>query len=241
MPRFVTTFRLRTCIAFAALLCVGCSGYVVPGGPAPLQQLVQGNDEISIRPAPPIPARIAVVRIQAPEYESATAEGAGEGEFSVVSPQEWPDATQLQAMVQWPAVSEVLTLDLAQLSASAQSLNELRLAAAKLRADVLMIYTLDTSVQLAGQRYRAAEKLGPVDEPEPDDGVISTASAVLTEVRTGYSYGAVDANAKLSGLERTEWTPRNLDQKRLLAEQQAFTALLDKSAALWKQVTESPL
>ena len=51
----------------------------------------------------------------------------------------------------------------------------------------------------------------------------------------------VDANAKLSGLERTEWTPRNLDQKRLLAEQQAFTALLDKSAALWKQVTESPL
>lgn len=122
-----------------------------------------------------------------------------------------------------------------------QSLNELRLAAAKLRADVLLIYTLDTSVQLAGQRYGAAEKLGSVDEPEPDDGVISAASAVLTEVRTGYSYGAVDANAKLSGLERTEWTPRNLDQKRLLAEQQAFTALLEKSAVLWKQVTESPL
>lgn len=116
MPRFVTTFRLRTCIALGVLLCSGCSSYVVPGGAAPLQQLVLGNDEVSIRPAPPIPARIAVVRIQAPEYESATAEGAGDGEFSVVSPQEWPDPTQSQAMAQWPAVSEVLTLDLAQLS-----------------------------------------------------------------------------------------------------------------------------
>jgi len=190
-----------------------------------------------VQPAPNFPARIALVRVQAPKYASMTAEGLGKGEFSVVSPQELPNAVQTQALDEWPAVDKVLVLNEHLLPERLKSLDDLRLVAAKMQADVLMIYTLDTGFEVDGHAYGASQKVPMSKKPAPEDSIVSSATAVLMDVRTGYPFGTVSGSAKQDHLSAEDWSAEpNLDQKRLEAEAQALSALIEATAPTWKGI-----
>lgn len=227
---------LRNSFAAAvALLCAGCASYVTPGGPLRLGDIGRADiaAEAARQPSPHFPARVAVVRVQAPEYKSYSSESYGKGNFSVVTTQELLTEDQLQAMARWPAMEGITPLSRQLLPDKFDSLDDLRLAAAKLQADIMLIYTVETSFQVQGRAYGPLTSISLGTAPDSDAYVTSTASAMFTDVRTGYTYGTVEATAQASGLSKAWGEAKIVDKKRLEAEHQAFTQLLTEAEKTW--------
>lgn len=226
---------MRFLCAFLVLLCAGCASYRTPGGPAPFAKLgLEAGDAIQ-PPAPQFPLRLALVRVQAPGYRSYTADGSGQGRYSVVADDALADETQLQAVAKWPALSGAARLDASLLPAALDSLGELRLAAAKMQADVLLVYTLDTSLHAGDRAYEAAAKIA-LEAPDGESSVASAASAVFIDVRTGYDYGSATAGVQLDAPAETWRSREALDGRRVEAERQAFAALLAAAQTSWRGI-----
>src|SRR5262249_34053329 len=139
-------------------LCTGCASYVTPGrgadmkAIAPAAATLQGDR----RPTDPIeqafdrkplahfPAGVAVVRVQAPGYTSATAQGWGEGQFSIVTTRDVEKDEQFDRIAKLPQLRGVAPLSRLLVSGKLDSDVPLRQAAAQLQADLLLIYTFDT-------------------------------------------------------------------------------------------------
>jgi len=186
-----------------AIMLGGCAAsYVTPGGPARLDAIDRADiaQVASRRPAASFPARIAVVRVQAADYRSSTAEPLATGRFSVVPTKELISDDELNAIGEWDDVAAVAPLSKLLLPAKLDSFDDLRLAAAKLQADVLLVYTIDTTFRVQGRGYGplALISLGLV--PDRDAYVTSTASAIFVDVRSGFVFGVVEATDKQSGL-----------------------------------------
>lgn len=232
---------MRKLAVIALMFCAGCASYVTPGGPARLAEL-NGADVADVAdpgarpPSPHFPVRFGVVRVQAPAYRSRSVRSLGEGRFSIVETQELLDQAQLKAIANWPVVAKVATLDGALLPARLESLDDLRLAAAKIQADILLVYTLDTAFRLQGQPYGPAAKIALAESPGREAGVTSTASALFVDVRTGFIYGSVQASGAAVGLDQAWRSVDSLDGKRLEAERQAAAALLSEGEKTWNAI-----
>lgn len=228
----------RVLIATLTLCCVACASYRAPGGAVPLETLnrtaAQGAE--SPQPSSRFPARLAVARVQAARYESLTAAGQGKGALTVLSAQELLGAPQLDQLARWPAVAAAFALEDAMLPEQPESIDDLRMAAAKGQADMLLVYTVDTAFQLRGRRYAPLAKLPLGGKPDAQDHISSQASAVFLDVRTGFVYGLAEATAQVTGLDQDWGKPERIDQKRLAAEQQAFVQLLTQAAQRWAEI-----
>lgn len=226
---------MRVLLLTGVLLCSACASYVTPGGPVRLDDIDRADiaEIASRKPSPNFPARVAIARVQAPEYRSHSAEGYGNGRFSVVTTQELLTEEQLRAFGQWPAVAAVAPLNRLLLPDQLESLDDLRLAAAKLQADVLMVYTIDTSFRIQGRSYGplSAISLGLV--PDRDAHITSTASALFTDVRTGFVYGVAEATAQATGLTNFWGSSDTVDGKRVETERQAFAFLESEASKAW--------
>lgn len=231
---------MRIPVAVIALLCAGCASYTMPGGPIRLEDINRADaaELASRQPSPHFPANVAVVRVQAPAYKSYSSASYGRGKFSVVTTPELFTEQQLQDLGQWPSVAGVATLNHFLLPNDLDSLDDLRLAAAKLQADILLVYTVGTAFRVQGQDYGPLAVISLGKAPDGDAYVASTASAVFTDVRTGYSYGTAEATAKASGLSDAWGSSDSVDKKRLEAEQQAFTQLLVEAQKTWAGITD---
>ncbi len=119
-----------------------------------------------------------------------------------------------------------------------ESLDDLRVAAAKLQADVLLLYTLDTSFRVQGRGYGplAVISLGLI--PDRDAYISSTASAIFADVRTGYVYGVAEATARTSGLTNAWGSSDLVDRKRIEAEAQAFNLLVAEAGKAWAAIVQ---
>ncbi len=221
-----------------AVLLSGCSAYVTPGGAVRLEEINRADiaEIASRKPAATFPARLAVVRVQAADYRSQTAEPLVTGRFSVVATQELMSESQLTDIGRWPRVAGVAPINRLLLPEKLDSLDDLRLSAAKVQADVLLVYTIDTSFRVQGRGYGplAVISLGLV--PDRDAYITSTASAIFSDVRTGFVYGVAEGTAKATGLTNA-WSSRDtVDRKRIGAEREAFQLLMTEAARTWSSV-----
>ncbi|MDO9452153.1 MAG: hypothetical protein Q7J29_04770 [Stagnimonas sp.] len=228
----------RVLIAALTLSCVACASYRTPGGAVPLEVL---NRTVAPGAEPPqpssrFPARMAVARVQAAHYQSLTAEGQGKGALTVLPAQELLGAPQLDQLARWPAVAAAFAIEAPMLPEQPESIDDLRMAAAKGQADMLLVYTVDTAFQLKGRRYAPLAKLPLGSTPDAQDHISSQALAVFLDVRTGFVYGVVEATAQVTGLDQDWGKPERIDQKRLAAEQQAFGQLLTQAAQRWAEI-----
>lgn len=219
-----------------AVMLGGCAAsYVTPGGPARLDDIDRTDiaEVAARRPAASFPARIAVVRVQAADYRSSTAEPLATGRFSVVPTMELISDDELNAIGKWDDVAAVAPLSKLLLPAKLDSFDDLRLAAAKLQADVLLVYTIDTTFRVQGRGYGplALISLGLV--PDRDAYVTSTASAVFVDVRSGFVYGVVEATDKQSGLTNAWSSSGTVDAKRVATEREACRLLLAEARETW--------
>lgn len=213
----------------------GCASYVTPGGPVRLEDINRADiaEVASRKPSPNFPARIAIARVQEAQYKSYTSEIYGAGRFSVVTTQELLTEDQIQGISKWPSVAGVAPINRLLLPSHLESLDDLRLAAAKVQADVLLVYTIDTTFRVQGRAYAPLSLISLGMVPDRDAYITSTASAIFSDVRTGFVYGLGEATAKATGLTNV-WGSRNtIDNKRLEAEQQAFSLLLPQTEKTW--------
>ena len=229
---------MRLVILALVLICSGCASYVTPGAAVRLQDIDRPDIAAAAarKASPNFPARLAVVRVQAPQYRSYSGEAYGSGRFSVLTTQELLTENHVTAIQAWPSLAGAVPINRLLLPPRLDSLDDLRLAAAQVQADIMLVYTLDTSFRIQGRGYGplAAISLGVL--PDRDAYLTSTASALFIDVRTGFIYGVAESTAKASGLTNV-WSSRStIDKKRVEAEQQAFDGLMMQAATTWKGI-----
>src|SRR5687768_394860 len=234
-----------TVLALLACTVVGCASYAAPGPGANLamitgedrQSLTDPNVQVAMdrKPLAKFPAAVAVVRVQAPRYRSLTASSYGSGAFSVVTTRDVePDGT-VERLAKLPQVSGVAPIGRLLLPPTFHSDKELRHAAAQLNADMLLVYTLDTSFYVRDM----AKPLSVVSlglSPNKQARVVTTASAVLMDTRNGYVYGMAEATDTYNRLA-SGWTSDDaIGAARLKTEAQAFEKLVGNLETTWKTV-----
>lgn len=222
----------------SVVLCAGCVSYVTPGGPVRLQDIDRADiaEAAARKPSPNFPARLAIARVQAPEYRSYSFDGYGTGRFSVVTTQELLAEEQFDAFDRWPAVAGVAPVNRLLLPPNFESLDDLRLSGAKIQADVLLVYTLDTTFRVQGRSYAPLSVISLGLVLDRDAHITSTASALFTDVRTGFVYGVAEATAKATDLTSFWRSSATIDKKRLEAEREAFALLVPQLEKTWSGI-----
>jgi hypothetical protein len=238
----------RTTIRIGLLFFVtGCATYVTPGRGAPMAKLgaaavdqkkaTDGGiaEAMAKRPLASFPAAVAIVRVQSPGYRSYTAQGWGTGQYSIITTRDVEAQADVDKLGQLPMLRGLAPLNRLVLSDQLQSDHELRVGAAKLHADMLLIYTLDTTfsdVSHASPLTIVTLGIGPTKRMR----VMCTASAALMDTRSGYVYGLAEATKDHEELQNAWKTDDEIDQARRDVEGRAFAALVGDLQKTWDSV-----
>lgn len=223
----------------------GCAEYHAPGGPADFRALgvsaeaqkastpADLNAAFERKPLAGFPANIAVARVQAPGYRSDTAQGWGQGAYSIVLTRDVEPDDAIERLHKLPMIRGIAPIGRLLMPAQLNSDKELREAAARLQADMLLIYTLDTSFH----ERDAAKPITVITlglSPTQVTDVVTTASAVLMDTRSGFVYGVSETSAKQSGIA-SAWTSESaIDHDRQKTEAEAFEKLVGEIEKMWK-------
>jgi hypothetical protein len=246
--RIHTAFLLGSLLVLVLLL-TGCATYRVPGGAADFRALGITADEqaemtedsiarqLAKRPAASFPTSIAAVRVQARGYRSYTTQGYDYGRYSVVGVREVETEEGLSTLSNLPMVRTVIPLNRLVIHGIEKE-EDLRQAAARVQADMTLIYTFDTKFGVES----TIPALGVITLglfPNDEARVTSTASAALIDTRTGFIYALAEATADTRQIANA-WTSKDaVDQSRRRAEREAFEGLVSELTKAWKQVAET--
>jgi hypothetical protein len=229
------------------LFVSGCAEYVTPGPGADLQRVgvTRGVREASTdgviqrafdkKPLAQFPTSIAVVRLQAPGYSSNTVQSYGRGAYSVVTTRDVEKDEQMDALRKLPMVSGIAPINRLLLKPDFESDVQLREAAAQLQADMLLIYTLDTT-------FTTEDKAAPLSvislglSPNQQVRVSCTASAVLMDTRNGYIYGLAEATDQKNQMTSAWQNDVAIDETRRATESAVFDKLVGDLEGTWKGV-----
>lgn len=235
---------------FAAAACLGGCGthsMITPGrgaqmslfcGPATeLDRLTDPSvrHELIKQPLATFPAGLAVVRVQEPGYRNRQLSGYGSGAYSVVTTQDVETPADFDRLQKLPLVKTVSPLNRLLLPENLHDGEDLRRAAASLGADLLLVYTFDTTVtsdDWAPPLAIVTLGLFPTYTVDVD----TTASLALLDVRNGFVYGTGQASSKKNGISNA-WTDDSAaDSMRRKAEREALNGLLNDLEKNWSQV-----
>lgn len=251
--RSARTTAAAAALALACAGVVGCASYASPGGPADMgvmgvkpqlaadraaQTGITMQEKFDRKPLARFPAAIAVARVQAPGYRSRTAGSYGGhgGAYSVVTTRDVEKPEHLEKLAKLDLISGIGPINRLLLPTTGlRSDQELREAAASMQADLLLIYTLDTSFYVRDM----AKPLSVVTlglSPNQQARVTTTASAVLMDTRNGYIYGLAEATDSYNRLA-SGWTSKDaIDAARLKTEAAAFEKLVGELEKTWAGV-----
>lgn len=196
-------------------------------------------DAINKRPLATLPTAVAVVRVQAPGYQSPNAEIWGSGAYCVVTSRDIDGMQEvLNRLEKSPRLNGLAPLNRLLLPAQFKSDLELRQAAAALHADMLLIYTLDTTFQVED----VAAPLTVVTlglSPNQVAQVHCTASAILIDTRNGYIYGVAEGSERQEQLASGWTNAAAVDQTRRRVEAVAFKKLGTSLETMWGSVVKN--
>ena len=216
----------------------GCATYTTPGGPISIPAITETSvaDALAREPAASFPARVIIARVQAAGYRSHTNRGYGSGNYSVLTTRDMEQEADFQRIATLPGVGDVGTLSRVLLPSRLQSTEDLRAAAAQLRGDVVLMYTLDTAFETDTRRLGPLQVVGLGFFPNKSSIVSTTCAAAFIDVRTGFVYGVAETTATETQRSNVWNTRSAIDSARLLAEREAFESALDEIEELWGEV-----
>ncbi len=248
---------MRYAITCAMMLFIasGCAAtYVTPGagakmqlfaptaGATPMDQARNTDDGIKQildkKPLASFPASVALVRVQAPGYRSHTACGIGSGRYSVITTRDVEADTDLQKLDKLPMLRGIAALNRLVIGDDFQSDYELREAAAKMHADMVLVYTIDT-------QFLDVDHVTPLSivtlgaSTTKNMRVISTASAALIDTRSGYVYGLAEGSKRHEELQNAWKTEDEIDRTRRENESQAFAQMVDNLQLTWTGIAQA--
>lgn len=227
------------------LLLAGCATYQTPGAGVSIGDLTQSSPDIAEliqrEPAAEFPARIATVRIQSAGYGSGTTGCYGQGGFCIVTARDLEEDEDYNRLSRLAGVADIGRVTRLLVPASVSGIEDLRRAAAGLKADIILLYSIDTRFVVEGQ------SLGPLSVvslgliPNKRAHVTSTASAAVVDVRSGFIYGVAESTAS-DDQRATVWsTQQTIERARLGTERLAFQDLIAEIEELWKGVVNAHL
>jgi hypothetical protein len=243
---FVGVNRLIA-LSVAAIVAVsaGCSHYTTPGAGADMRIFGGSRDQqsdasvvqaLAKNPLATFPTAVAVIRVQGPGYSSRTAEGWGRGAFSVVTARDIENMeAKLAELRRLPMIVALVPINRLLLPAELHSDLDLRQAAGALHADVVLVYTLDTTFQVQD----VAAPLTVITlglSPNQVAHVSCTASAVLMDTRNGYVYGVAEETEQQNQLASGWTNEAAVDQTRKRVEAKAFDKLVASLEATWREI-----
>jgi len=225
-------------VAATLLFASGCASYTTPGGPVDLTGIQSADirELMSREAAATFPASVTFARVQSQGYESRTAETYGGGKYVVVTNRELLSDTDVEEMARWPGVRGIAPMSRLLIPARLSSIDDLRTASATVKADVLVVFTLDTSFRVDGKSIGPLSVISLGLMRDRETVVTTTASAVFVDVRTGFVYGVAEASASERQVTNAWNTPNAADQGRLKTEGEAFDGLLRELKKTWTNV-----
>jgi hypothetical protein len=235
--------HLRAFFILVPMLLGGCATYIPPGAKADLQGFAPANIQagFAAKATAPFPASIAAVRVQAPSYDNYHLQKNGgkygSGRYSVITTREVEEQWQFDRVAKLPQVAGLVSINRMLLPEHLESDKEIREAASRLQADLVLIYTFDTSffdTDLAKPLTVISLGLSPTHKIF----VTTTASALLMDTRTGYLYSAYEVTTRADTLS-TSWGSRDTaDETRRRTEREAFGKLIDDVVSSWPKLLE---
>ena len=243
----MTKSRLMICVGFlVAAICIGgCQShnYITPGGGADIASLTTTSlteadiqDVLDRKPASPFPVRLAIVRIQAPDYAVYNRQAYGRGRYTVLTTRETETEDYIKQLEQLPMITAVAPLNQILIPDQLNSDKELRLAAAKLHTDMLLVYTFNTTFRLKDHEVGPANVIMLGTLPNQEAVVTTTASCAIYDVRTGFTYGVAEATASEKQMTSLWVSDKATDELRVKTEQKSLAKLLDEIALTWNGI-----
>jgi hypothetical protein len=251
--------RISTMVLVLGVAAVGCglqgcnAAYETPRARADFSALGMTPEEkasltdaavqkmLDRKPMVQFPATIAVARVQAGDYSSYSyhyTEPYPRGAYSVISKREVEKDEDFKAIEALPKVSGVGQIKGILLDRTLHSDLELRAAAAKLHADLLLCYTFET--EFFSQNSAAPLSVISLGIfPTEVHKVRTTASAMLMDVNNGYVYAVVEATASNDQLSNAWASAEAADQVRLKTERQAFVEMVKQFVGEWPKVLKT--
>jgi hypothetical protein len=233
MPQMKAVYGLLIFIAGVGL--AGCARYVTPGGAVSIPEITEVDigEALAREPAASFPARLIVARVQAPGYFSHSNRGYGHGSYTVLTARDVETEEDFRRIAAMPGVASVGPLSRVLLPAQLNTTRELRTTAAQLRADVILLYTLDTSFRTDTTRIGPLQTVSLGFFPNKKAHVTATCAAVFLDVRTGYAYGVAEATATEEQRSGYWNTQDAIDEARVAAERKAFVGALSEIETVW--------
>lgn len=240
------------CVIVASFIFTGCASHVVTPNGADMtrfgltstdqERRWQTDDNIidvlDKAPLARFPSTIAIARVQGAGSQSRSAGVAfGRGAYRVILTPTVEKDEHFQAIHRLDQVNGAVRLNRLVLSSKLHSDKELRTAAARLHADLTLIYTINTEWTID-------------DDPDPLDKitfgfarfrnvtVTSTATALLLGTHNGYVYATAEV-AKAKQYKDNAWNNREqIEAAQETLEQQAFDELVGDFTQAWSRVLQ---
>jgi len=227
-------------LSFILTIVSSCATkYVTPGGDVKISALADEDISkvLSNKPTAEFPVTIAVARIQAPKYTNyrysyRNAEQAN-GNFSMILTRETDEEKQIQEIGKLKGIKQISPFNRLLLPYNYTSIKDLRLAAAKMKAQMLLVYTFDTEFVIDSKNYGPQNvfALGYLKNKEVK--VRTTSSAALFDVQTEYLYGLAEATEEVEKKSNIWKENQDVDQLRIDSEKKSFEKLSREIEKMW--------
>lgn len=240
---FFQLTRSKNIVVLIILLALqGCAAtYTTPAGGVNITALTDEDiaELFKVEPASSFPARVAVMRVQASGYFTKTNHSYGSGRFSVITNRDIEEDEDLSRLAKLPMITAIAPMSRLLLPAELTSLRDLRRSAARLKTDLLLIYSVDTAFHVEGTPLGPLSLVSLGFIPNKKAFVTSTTSGALIDVRTGFVYGVAEATER-EEQRHSIWNSENaIEEARLKAEKTSYKAFTDEFEKLWKSTVES--
>ena len=231
---------IKCLVVILFTIIIGCASYTTPGGSVQLSNLAETdiNELMSKEPAANFPANISVARVQAPGYQSYKVNSYGSGRYSVVTTREVELEEDFERLSKLPEVAGIAPLNRILLPTNLDSIKSLREASARLKTDILLIYTFDTSFHAGEQKFAPLNVISLGFLKNKEVTVTTTVSAAFFDVRTEYLFGLAEATAKETKNASVWSTSDAVDDLRVTTEKQGFQKLLPEIEKTWSGIIE---
>lgn len=215
------------------------SSYVTPGSSVNISQLADEDIAklLSNQPAAQFPVNMAIARIQAPQYTNYRHRGYAPAvqntSYSMVLTRDAEEEEAFEKLSDMIGVKKASPFNRLLLPYNYSSIKDLRLAAAKMKAGVLLVYTFDTEFIVDQKNCGPQNVLALGYLKNKEVKVVTTASAAIFDVQTEYLYGLAEASVQELRNANTWKKQEEVDALRVETERKAFDELVEEIEDTW--------
>lgn len=236
-----TTLLLAIVMAVAS----SCSlKYVTPGSSVKISELAEEDISklLSNKPASEFPVNIAIARVQHQQYTNyrykSNLYSQPQGNFSLILTRDAEEDEAFQKLSELSGVKQAAPFNRLLLPYSYKSIKDLRLAAAKMKAQMLLVYTFDTEFVIDTKNYGPQNVFSLGYLKNKDVKVVTTASVAIFDVQTEYLYGLAEATANENKRSNAWKKQDEVDNLRIETERKAFNKLMGEIEEMWAGVVK---